>query len=340
MGDIADLYRQLGQYEKAIAYHEASREIDREIGNRRGEANDWGNLGLIYRAQSLFEKAFEHHMHSLKISREIRDRRLEARQIANIGLVYRDRGEWQQAIEHLEQALAIQRSIGDRQGESNQLGNLGTVYQRMGQYVKSADYHEQALEVSRAIGEIDAQRRHLGNLGIIYADDLKDDTRAFVYLLEAIKLTETLRGDLVDDAFRVGYFKERLYLYTKTIQVSLRLGRILEAWQFVEKARSRTFLDMLGSTTLMVPAVISPNELAHARQLISEVRAQQSKLVTLADDALRNETTRRIVALQKEYSTLLDTIEKAAPEYVDLRQGPPLTYPVLLSFFREDWTEQ
>ena len=41
-------YYSLGQYEKAIEHHKQALAISREIGDRQGEGNHLGNLGLVY----------------------------------------------------------------------------------------------------------------------------------------------------------------------------------------------------------------------------------------------------------------------------------------------------
>jgi tetratricopeptide (TPR) repeat protein len=43
---LGNAYGSLGQYERAIAFHQQSLDIAKEIGDIRGEANDWFNLGL------------------------------------------------------------------------------------------------------------------------------------------------------------------------------------------------------------------------------------------------------------------------------------------------------
>ena len=50
-------YYNLGEYRKAIEYHEQSLEISREIGDRQGEGISLGNLGIAYDILGEKEKA-------------------------------------------------------------------------------------------------------------------------------------------------------------------------------------------------------------------------------------------------------------------------------------------
>jgi len=64
LGNLGNAYAALGEVRKAIEYYEQHREIAREIGDRRGEANalyNWGNelvkLGEGDRAIEMIEAA-------------------------------------------------------------------------------------------------------------------------------------------------------------------------------------------------------------------------------------------------------------------------------------------
>ena len=82
---------------------------------------------------------------TLAIAREIGDRRGEGQALGNLGIAYADLGDARKAIEFYEQALAIAREIGDRRGEGNALGNLGIAYKDLGEVRKAIEFYEQIL---------------------------------------------------------------------------------------------------------------------------------------------------------------------------------------------------
>ncbi|NAS89575.1 hypothetical protein C4E24_07580, partial [ANME-1 cluster archaeon AG-394-G21] len=61
---------------KAIEYYEQALAIAREIGDRRGEGNSLGNLGLAYSDLGQEEKAIEYYEQALAIGKEIKDPRI------------------------------------------------------------------------------------------------------------------------------------------------------------------------------------------------------------------------------------------------------------------------
>jgi tetratricopeptide (TPR) repeat protein len=88
-------------------------QLHREIGDRRGEGNDLGNLGNAYAALGDARKAIEFYEQALAIAREIGDRRNEGNAwLGNLGLAYAALGDARKAIEFYEKQLAI--APGDR----------------------------------------------------------------------------------------------------------------------------------------------------------------------------------------------------------------------------------
>ena len=116
-----------------------SRVISREIGDRRGEGNDLGNLRMragrrpaghrregrecpgqpgecVLQLGEIARRAIGYYEQALVIAREIGDRRGEGKPWATWGLRIADLGDARRAIGYYEQALVIDREIGDLRG--------------------------------------------------------------------------------------------------------------------------------------------------------------------------------------------------------------------------------
>ena len=184
LGNLGNVYLQRGDVEKAEEHHKDALKLHREIGDRLGEAQNLGNLGLVYAERGELEKAEEHHQKALEIDREIGNRLGEASNLGNLGIVYRRRGELEKAQQHYQQALEIDRETGRRLGEAIRLGNLGNVYLQRGELDKAEEHHQQALEIDRKIGNRLGEAQDLGNLGLVYKDR-GDIGKAREYLQQA-----------------------------------------------------------------------------------------------------------------------------------------------------------
>jgi len=64
----------LGEYSKAQEYLEKALAIRKEIGDIKGEAADYGNLGTVFRSLGQYGKANEHLEKALATRKEIGDR--------------------------------------------------------------------------------------------------------------------------------------------------------------------------------------------------------------------------------------------------------------------------
>ena len=68
---------------------------------------------------------------------QIGDKKGEASSYGNLGTEFEFLGQYDKAKEYLEKGLAVTMQIGDKKGEANSYENLGTVFQSLGQYDKA-----------------------------------------------------------------------------------------------------------------------------------------------------------------------------------------------------------
>ena len=62
-------YYSLGDFGKAIEYHERHLKISKEVGDREGEGIAYCNLGNAYHSLGDLQKSIEYHERHLKISK-------------------------------------------------------------------------------------------------------------------------------------------------------------------------------------------------------------------------------------------------------------------------------
>ena len=146
-------YRNLGQYQQAIDFHQQHLAIAQEIGDRAGEGRALNNLGVAHRNLGQYQQAIDLYQQQLAIAQEIGDRAGEGRALGNLGIAYNDLGQYQQAIDFHEQTLAIFQEIGDRAGEGAALSNLGFPLFNIGNFPKAEDY------LFAAVGILESMRK-------------------------------------------------------------------------------------------------------------------------------------------------------------------------------------
>jgi len=68
-GNVGNVFRSVGEYQKAKEYYENALVIRKEIGDRKGVGDDYGNLGAMYQLVGEYEKAKEYQEKALAISK-------------------------------------------------------------------------------------------------------------------------------------------------------------------------------------------------------------------------------------------------------------------------------
>ena len=199
---LASLYESQSKYEESKGFYERALSVSKEIGDRKGEALAYENLGTVCHSLGEFVKAKKYFHNALMVRKDIGDRKGEALACKNLGTECRSLGEDVKAKEYFHNALVIRKEIGDRQGEASVYGDLGTVFQSLGEFGKALDYHEKALAIRKETGDRQAEVSSYVDLGNVFYS-LGKCFKAKEYLQKAIPVTEEL-GDRKREALCYG----------------------------------------------------------------------------------------------------------------------------------------
>ena len=101
----------MGDKQKAIEYHENRLQTAKRIGDRAGEEEAYGNLGIAYNSLGSYRKAIEHLEKVLKITIEINDQAGQERTYHNIGIVYFSLQQFQSAVNNYVSAVKTFNSL-------------------------------------------------------------------------------------------------------------------------------------------------------------------------------------------------------------------------------------
>jgi tetratricopeptide (TPR) repeat protein len=232
LSSLGVCYSSLGEYRRAIDLHTQALAIDRDTGDRQGEAAGLGNLGNCYSSLGEYRRAIDLHTQALAIDRDIGDRQGEGADLGNLGNCHYRLGEYRRAIDLHTQALAIARDTGDREGEGRQLGNLGVCHHDLGEYRRAIDLHTQALAIARDTGYREGEGIHLGNLGLCH-HYLGECRRAIDLHTQALAIDRDI-GDRQGEAadlgslglchHYLGEYRQAIDLHTQALAIARDIG--------------------------------------------------------------------------------------------------------------------
>jgi len=321
--DLGVVYRNLGDRKKAIENYWKGLKAKRRIGEKAGEIKCLTNLGVAYYGLKKFRKAIEYHERALKIALEIGDRADEAACYGNLGLAFNGLRNFDRAIDYHQKSLKIVKEIGDKAGESKCYTNLAAVYLNLGDSKKAIEYCEKSLLINRETGDIDSQRIISLNLGRIYYEC--EPRLSYDYFKNSTELSEIIRGRLVEEEHKIGFYALASDAYQYIIPLCLKLGKRKEAFEYVERSKSRAFLDLLATTEIKPISQITST----LKSLLDDEDANLSRLREIQISHLKR--TRVSVEpgeIEKIFENLdhvYSKIEQYDPEYVYTRRGKPLS---------------
>ena len=225
-------YYSLGDFRKAIEYHQRYLKISTEKGDREGQGRAYCNLGVAYDSLGDLQKAIEYHERHLKISKEVGYRAGEGKAYGNLGCAYDSLGDFQKAIEYHERHLKISKEVGDRRGEGKAYGNLGSAYDSLEDFQKAIEYHERHLKISKEVGDRGGEGEAYCNLGIDY-HSLGDFRKAIEYQKRYLKISKEV-GDRAGEGgaycnlgvayHSLGDFQKTLEYHERYLKISKEVG--------------------------------------------------------------------------------------------------------------------
>ena len=226
---VIDLYH---WGEEAIEYHNLHLKIAKEVGDKHGEGNAYGNLGNAYGSLGDFKKAIEYHNLHLKIVKEVEDKHGEGSAYGNLGNAYRRLGDLKKAIEYHTLHLKIAKEVGDKHGEINACGSLGNAYHSLGDYKKAIEYHNLHLKIAKEVGDKRGEGETYNYLGDSY-HSLSDFKKAIEYHNLHLKIAKEVGdkrweggayGNLGNAYFCLGDFKKAIKYHNLHLKIAKEVG--------------------------------------------------------------------------------------------------------------------
>lgn len=245
--NLSMTYQEVGYYDQALALATESRALFEMLGDHASEAHalwEMGRhlmrLGRWPAARQTLAEAVERYM-ALGITAPL----------ANLywcqGFVAVLTGDLATAETAYHAALQVASSATpvDHSATRDVLRWLGILYQIQGAWEKALTCLDQASEAAHQVRSPYHAALILGNRGDVLCRQEQTDA-ALVAYGQAIDRIESLRGSYEQEKIKIGLLGTVHQLYEAQVLLCLRQGRTALAFEYVERARSRAFLDALA----------------------------------------------------------------------------------------------
>src|SRR5262245_51609449 len=167
--------------------------------------------------------------------------------LALLGNAYRQAGQPEEALEQYQRAFIHinEWRLGYPYKDRLYVG-MGELYREQKNFPQALDNFNQALATAEKQQRPDAIISASTRIGNVLREIGKSDEAISLYR-GAIQHIESTRSLLQSEEYRQSYFEGAIDAYSGMMDALLLAGKLEEAFNYSERARSRVFLDLLGS---------------------------------------------------------------------------------------------
>jgi len=325
LGMLAIHYTSLGDYNTALEYYQRSIESARRFQDDEEVKRNLFNLGDAYLRMDRPRKALA----ALNESRRIKSTFpwFNSRVLVNMGRAYLRLGQLQKAREHFEEAAREAHSLGSTRYEGEALVGLGEVHLHQGQLVEARRVFRQSLELGEKTGLAYltvAARQGLGETAARQRE-YEEARREFAAAIENV---ESVRELVPDPELRIGLVQQNGAVYEGMINALYALhlqdrskGYDRQAFDYAERGRARSFLEMLSEARARVSKGLSAEQTQQHEKLSAAVSKASRDLLASGTEASNRSLQRAETAL----SGWLEELRASNPRFRNLHYPQPYT---------------
>ena len=234
---------------------------------------------------------------------------------------YLQANKLQEAQEQNQRAFNFIKEWGFKYAfEGDLYRSMGEIYFRQNQFPNALESFNKALALAESQGDANRIRSasiHIGNLLLVSGQSAE----AIAYYEKAIQQIESARSLLQSQEYRQSYFEGGVGAYASMIETLLVAGKQEEAFNFSERARSRTFLDILGSKVRLSRV---KGDLQEEEEVL-KASVNASVAAGLEDTATAGEVpSADLRKLEEEYDAFVSKARRQHKEQASLMSVEPL----------------
>lgn len=226
----------------------------------------------------------------------------------------------QEALEQNQRAFNFIKEWGFKYAfEGDLYRSMGEIYFRQKRFPNALENLNRALTLAESQGNerlIRSASTRIGDLLRVTGQPAE----AIGFYHKAIQQVESARALLQAEDYRQSYFEGGLGAYVSMIETLLVAGKQEEAFNFSERARSRTFLDILGSKVRLSRV---KGDLQEEEEVL-KARVNASVAAELEDTATAGEVpSADLRKLEEEYDAFVTKAKRDHKELASLMSVEP-----------------
>ena len=339
---------QLGDSARAMADLGEARDMFRSLGNVGEQGHSEYALGIALEHLGRDAESWSAFQRALPLFERSGEARFVAFTLNHLGMLRLSAGRPDQARDLFQQSLERLEANGDRRSAINLRVNLARTVVASGRPAEAipslttsrAELHAVGDRVQEAICLAELARAEMA------AGRLLDARR---HVLEALQLTEELRGSITGPSARAAYASvvHGRYELLAGVLMALharepRVGWDAAALEASESARARALLEVLAAARVDIERDVDPGLRAEERALEERTARARKALVEVLGRQHRpaeaDAVERELESLRAEREGLQERMRASSPRYAALAPARPLSVEQIRSEVLDDST--
>ncbi len=243
------IYWTLNDADKGLLHLKDAVTLSRSSNIQTELASSLNNLGLIYRQLSDHTTALDYFQQAKTLDESLKSQWGLGYDHRNIGISLLALEQLEEAESHFIKAEQISADIHNVINWVKALLELGNVNKALVRPDQALGYYERAHELSQRYGIKEVEWRAAAGKATLLREQGKLPD-ALTWFTKGVEVVEGMRAALKIDELRNSFQTNKLDLYRDIITLLITMNRTDDAFNFLERSRSRSFIDLLGNQKL------------------------------------------------------------------------------------------
>ncbi|MBI4848903.1 MAG: tetratricopeptide repeat protein [Nitrospirae bacterium] len=349
---IGNQYALLGDDSTALEYHKKALTVSEKIGDEELLVR---TLGFMTVASFEALDSPENYNEAIKYGkRAIEIGRKNSLSIYNayrgLGYAYWSNGDYKNALSLGRKFMEILEELKHQEGsnsiikyyEASTYSIVGGAYATLENYQQALEYMQKAIVLFDELGDFDKGAKWVSfwRRGIIN-DKLGNIAKAKDDYLRAINILETLRDNKQSLESKMAMSVNASEVYGNTILLLLKTNEPDEAFNYMERAKARTFLDLVGSKSVLQDKGVFEEERRlqfRINYLSEKIRETNERPDKKASPQTELSLEKQLNDTRSEYASLIEKIKKDNPELSTFLTVNPLNLKQVQELLDADTT--
>ncbi len=287
-------------------------------------ATAYNNIGLVHRKEKRYPESIEFFKKALKMDEQLKSKWGQGYTHRNLGMSFLRMGQLETAKIHFSKAVELSREIGNRTNLVKAMLELGNLALEHKQWESAVSLFRETFELSNLINVKEVSWRALRGEGFALIQSGKNE-QALASYKKAVSVVDALRAAIKVEEFQNGFLTDKQDVYKELVLLLLNMGKVKESFQYAERAKSRSFIDLLGNQKISLKDDVS-------RKLYEALKLQKQK-IRKTEESL---AAARSGGSEEEIKQLTEELVKDRNGYQDLLIDAKEQSPEISSFVTVD----